>query len=70
MPSLARAVNIADLRLMAKRRLPRSVFDAVVVATFEHPEPHVAELARIGVPRAKIITLRGLGSEGTARRGA
>ncbi|MEX2197442.1 MAG: alpha-hydroxy acid oxidase [Burkholderiales bacterium] len=27
MPNLARAVNIADLRLMAKRRLPRSVFD-------------------------------------------
>ncbi|HEX7249382.1 MAG TPA: alpha-hydroxy acid oxidase, partial [Burkholderiales bacterium] len=27
MPSLARAVNIADLRLMARRRLPRSVFD-------------------------------------------
>jgi len=27
MPNLARAVNIADLRLMAKRRLPRAVFD-------------------------------------------
>jgi DNA-binding MarR family transcriptional regulator len=50
--------------------LPRSVFDAVVVATFEHPEPRVAELVRIGVPRAKIITLRGLGSDRTARRGA
>ena len=27
MPKLARAVNIEDLRLLAKRRLPRAIFD-------------------------------------------
>jgi L-lactate dehydrogenase (cytochrome) len=29
MPSVSKAVNIADLRLMAKRRLPRMVFDYI-----------------------------------------
>jgi DNA-binding MarR family transcriptional regulator len=32
--------------------------DAVVVATFDPPEPHVVELQRRGVPRAKCVTLR------------
>ena len=27
MPNLSRAVNIEDLRLLAKRRLPRAIFD-------------------------------------------
>jgi isopentenyl diphosphate isomerase/L-lactate dehydrogenase-like FMN-dependent dehydrogenase len=27
MPDLSRAVNIEDLRLLAKRRLPRAIFD-------------------------------------------
>jgi DNA-binding MarR family transcriptional regulator len=49
--------------------LPGAVFDAVVVATFERPEPYLAELVRIGVPRAKIITLRGLDVAGAARGG-
>jgi DNA-binding MarR family transcriptional regulator len=33
--------------------------EAVVVATFEDPEPEIAELVRVGVPRSKILTLRG-----------
>jgi DNA-binding MarR family transcriptional regulator len=32
--------------------------DAVVIATFDRPEPHVAELVRFGVAPAKILTLR------------
>jgi hypothetical protein len=32
--------------------------DGLVVATFEPPEPHVRELQRRGVPRAKCVTLR------------
>ena len=32
--------------------------DGLVVATFERPEPHVLELERQGVPRAKCVTLR------------
>lgn len=34
--------------------------DGLVVATFERPEPHVLELQRQGVPRAKCVTLRRL----------
>jgi DNA-binding MarR family transcriptional regulator len=49
--------------------LPGQIFDAVVVATFERPDPHLAELVRIGVPRKKIITLRGLNAAGAARGG-
>jgi len=33
-------------------------FDGVVVATFDRPEPHVGDLERRGVPRAKCVTLR------------
>jgi DNA-binding MarR family transcriptional regulator len=32
--------------------------DGLVVATFDRPEPHVLELQRRGVPRAKCVTLR------------
>jgi len=41
--------------------------DAVIVATFERPEPMVAELARRGVAPDRIVTLRRLEP---ARRGA
>ena len=37
-------------------------FDGVIVAAFDHPEQHVAELARLKVPREKILTLRQLAS--------
>ena len=49
--------------------LPGSVYDAVVVATFERPEPHVAELVRIGIRREQIITLRGVDAGGAPRSG-
>jgi DNA-binding Lrp family transcriptional regulator len=32
--------------------------DAVIVATFDRPEPSVAELSRLGVARSRIVTLR------------
>jgi len=32
--------------------------DGLVVATFDGPEPHVLELQRGGIPRAKCVTLR------------
>jgi DNA-binding MarR family transcriptional regulator len=32
--------------------------DGVVVATFEPPEPHVAELTALGLPPQKLLTLR------------
>lgn len=35
-------------------------FDGVVVATFDRPEEHVAELLRLGIPQAKFLTLRRL----------
>ena len=33
-------------------------FDAIVIATFERPEPDLAELTRLGIPREKLLTLR------------
>ena len=33
-------------------------FDTLVLATFERPEQHVADLARLNVPGDKIVTLR------------
>src|SRR2546426_8798539 len=33
-------------------------FDAIVIATFERPEPELAELVGLGVPREKLLTLR------------
>jgi DNA-binding MarR family transcriptional regulator len=43
-------------------------FDAVVVATFDPPEPHVAELVGFGVAPAKILTLRAPSSGASVRR--
>ena len=33
-------------------------YDVVVVATFDRPEPVLAELGRLGVPASRIVTLR------------
>jgi len=38
--------------------LAEEEFDVLVVATFEPPEPHLASLAALGVPREKCLTLR------------
>jgi DNA-binding MarR family transcriptional regulator len=35
-------------------------FDGLILAAFDRPEQHVAELERLNVPRAKILTLRQL----------
>jgi DNA-binding MarR family transcriptional regulator len=40
--------------------------DGLVIATFDRPEPHLAELERAGVPRGKCLTLRRLTDERTA----
>jgi hypothetical protein len=33
-------------------------FDGVIIATFDRPEQHVAELTRLGHPPEKFLTLR------------
>ena len=38
--------------------------DAIVVATFERPEPYVERLAGLGMPREKCLTLRRLSDNG------
>ena len=38
--------------------IPGEEIDGVVVATFEPPEVHLAELLAIGVPAEKLLTLR------------
>ncbi len=35
-------------------------FDGLILAAFDRPEQHVAELARLNVPREKVLTLRQL----------
>ena len=40
-------------------------FDGLIVATFDRPEPHVAELAALGIPADRIVTIRRMA--GTAR---
>jgi len=43
--------------------------DAIVIATFERPEPDIAELTRLGFPREKLLTLRRpLSADGEASR--
>jgi DNA-binding MarR family transcriptional regulator len=44
--------------------------DAVIVATFERPEPHVEALARLGVPRDRCLVLRRLASPAAGEAGA
>jgi len=44
-------------------------FDGIVVATFERPEQHVAEIERLGVPREKFLTLRRLASPAPSTNG-
>jgi DNA-binding MarR family transcriptional regulator len=46
--------------------LADDALDAIVIATFERPEPHLTELIGLGMPAAKILTLRATG--GAARR--
>jgi DNA-binding MarR family transcriptional regulator len=41
-------------------------FDAVVVATFDRPEPELARLAALGLPREKLLTLRRLAADEAA----
>lgn len=48
----------------AVRELVGEEFDRLVLATFERPEQHVAELAGLGLPREKILTLRGMAAPG------
>jgi DNA-binding MarR family transcriptional regulator len=55
------------LPVRALAELGGEELDAVIVATFERPEPMVAELARRGVAPDRIVTLRRLEP---ARRGA
>ena len=32
--------------------------DGIIVATFDRPEPYVADLTSLGIPRRKLLTLR------------
>jgi DNA-binding MarR family transcriptional regulator len=45
-------------RIRAVAELVDEELDTVIVATFERPEPVVAELVELGVPAAKLVTLR------------
>jgi DNA-binding MarR family transcriptional regulator len=45
-------------RIRANAELLDEELDTVIVATFERPEPAVAELVALGVPPTKLVTLR------------
>jgi DNA-binding MarR family transcriptional regulator len=45
-------------RVRPAAELPDEELDRVIVATFERPEPVVAELIALGVPAPKLVTLR------------
>jgi DNA-binding MarR family transcriptional regulator len=53
------------LPVRAVGELAHAEFDVLVIATFDRPEPAVAALARLGIPRAKLVTLRGLAPAGS-----
>jgi DNA-binding MarR family transcriptional regulator len=42
----------------AATELAHAEFDALVLATFERPEPEIAHLVQLNVPKDKIVTLR------------
>ncbi len=50
--------------------LPDENADAVIVATFERPEPALADLARRGLARDRIVTLRRPAPPGPPSKGA
>jgi DNA-binding MarR family transcriptional regulator len=60
--------HFLGLPVQAVAELADEPLDAVVIATFERPEPHLAELIRLGVPRPKILTLRTPAPSAEARR--
>ena len=45
-------------RVRAVAELPDEEIDQVIVATFDRPEPLIAELTALGVPAPKLVTLR------------
>jgi DNA-binding MarR family transcriptional regulator len=49
--------------------LPGEDLDGVILCTFDHPQRHVAELARLGVPREKCLTLRRLAAPAAGQNG-
>jgi DNA-binding MarR family transcriptional regulator len=54
-------------RVRPLAELGQEEVDRVIVATFERPEPLVAELIALGVPAAKLVTLRRLAPEARAK---
>ncbi len=44
--------------VQAVTELAGEEFDGLILATFERPEQHVAELSSLGLPKEKILTLR------------
>lgn len=59
------------LTVRSLRELVDEDVDRVIVATFDRPEPHVAELTGLGIPAERLLTLRrlegDLGRDGTKR---
>lgn len=54
--------HFLGLPVRAASEMEGGEFDRIVLATFERPGPHVAELARLGLPREKFLTLRHVAS--------
>jgi len=55
-------------RVRPAAELAEEEIDRVIVATFERPEPVVAELTALGVPAAKLVTIRRMAPVGRSSR--
>ncbi|MFQ5856398.1 MAG: hypothetical protein ACE5LU_12220, partial [Anaerolineae bacterium] len=54
--------HFLGLPVRAVTELAGEEVDGLIVATFERPDQHVAELSRLDLPGEKILTLRRLAS--------
>ena len=67
--SLEAGGHFLGFPVRAVAELASEEFDGLILATFERPEQHVAELSRLGIPADKILTLRQLAAPGTGAGG-
>ena len=62
--------HFLGLPVRAVSELPGADVDGIVVATFEKPDRHLAELVRLGIPSQKFLTLRRLAAPPSNGEGA
>lgn len=64
------AEQFLGFRVRPPEELVQEELDAIIVATFDRPEQQVAELAGLGLPRERFLTLRRLAAPDASERAA